>query len=380
MTARLHRAVPAAMRPRSDSKATPPPPRPRTIPPDVDCVVVGGGPVGLLTAVLLGQAGLRVAVVERRARRYPAPHACTVDHEAMRILQAVDWGRAAQAGWATANSFHQADLEAALEDLAAATPGVTVHRGWTFLSLTQTGHAVSVLATATDDPTRVAPIRARWLIGADGAESAVRSDLGFRASCANIWRDGNVFLAGDAARLASPLFGLGLCAGLRDARALTWRLALVHRGLTTPFVLDSYGPERAGQVRMVLDENGAEGGLAPQGRIRVGDRSGLFDDVLGGGWQLISRAGDPGELLSEDDLAWFRRIGGVVADLSDAGPVRDLDGGYEQWFARHRCQALLARPDFYVFAAGQHTDIAYFVSRLRQALPPGPGSPVVHRS
>jgi hypothetical protein len=30
----------------------------------------------------------------------------------------------------------------------------------------------------------------------------------------------------------------------------------------------------------------------------------------------------------------------------------------------------LARPDFYVFAAGQQADIPRFVSRLRQALQP----------
>ncbi|MGI8591323.1 MAG: FAD-dependent monooxygenase [Nakamurella sp.] len=44
--------------------------RPRTA---VDCVVVGGGPVGLLTAVFLGQAGLTAAVIERQPQRYPLP-------------------------------------------------------------------------------------------------------------------------------------------------------------------------------------------------------------------------------------------------------------------------------------------------------------------
>src|SRR5258708_12535740 len=54
----------------------------------VDCVVVGGGPVGLLTAIFLGQAGLQVCIVERQLQRYPLPRACTIDHEALRILQA----------------------------------------------------------------------------------------------------------------------------------------------------------------------------------------------------------------------------------------------------------------------------------------------------
>jgi 2-polyprenyl-6-methoxyphenol hydroxylase-like FAD-dependent oxidoreductase len=513
----------------------------------VDCVVVGGGPVGLLTAVLLGQAGLRVSVVERQPQRYPLPRACTIDHEALRILQAaglmadhaglfepsqgerggyefrngagellqaIDWNRTAESGWANTNGFCQPDLEAALEGLAVATPGVRVYRGWTFQALTQDREGVSVQVGLTEQPGEVVQVRSRWLIGADGASSSVRSRLGidvgdsgfeadwlvvdyqplteekwsafvtqycdpaqpatavnsgpgrrrfefmrradmtveelgqdstawrlmapwgvtpktarlerhavytFRGRWARTWRRGNVFLAGDAAHLMPPFMGQGLCAGLRDARALTWRLGMVHRGLATPAVLDTYGPERSGHVQEIIDEavaagrviceldagraaardeemkkrsrdpdsatrepphprlgepsltvasRGADGRLAPQGRVRVAGRVGLFDDIIGGGWQLISRVGDPAEILGEQDASWFRQIGGVTADVSGESRVQDLDGAYERWFARHGCEALLARPDFYVFAAGEHTDIPRFVSRLRQALQP----------
>ncbi|MDL4818611.1 bifunctional 3-(3-hydroxy-phenyl)propionate/3-hydroxycinnamic acid hydroxylase MhpA [Actinomadura opuntiae] len=522
------------------SPAVPPPPM-------VDCAVVGGGPVGLLTAVLLGWAGLRVSVVERWPRRYPLPRACTIDHEALRILQAaglmddhadlfepsrgerggyefrngdgellqaIDWNRPAESGWANTNGFHQPDLEAALEGLATATPGVTVHRGWTFQSLTQDREGVSVKMTATSRPTEVTDVRARWLIGADGANSPVRSQLGievgdsgfqadwlvvdylplgeekwsafvtqycdpaqpatavnsgpgrrrfefmrradttveelarestawrlmapwgvtpetarlerhavytFRGRWARVWREGNVFLAGDAAHLMPPFLGQGLCSGLRDARALTWRLGMVHRELAAPTVLDTYGPERTGHVREIIDEavaagrviceldvdraaardaemrkrsrdpdaaplepphprlgepsltlasRGVDGRLAPQGRVRVGGRVGLFDDIVGGGWQLISRSGDPAGLLDGQDTSWFRRIGGVIADVSGEGPVHDLDGTYERWFTEHGCEALLVRPDFYVFAAGAHSQIPLFVSCLRQTLQP----------
>jgi 3-(3-hydroxy-phenyl)propionate hydroxylase len=253
----------------------------------------------------------------------------------------------------------------------------------------------------------------------------------FRGQWAQEWRQGNAFLAGDAAHLMPPFLGQGLCAGLRDARALSWRLALVHHGLAAPAVLDTYGRERSGHVREIIDEavaagrviceldagraaardaamkersrdpgaatrepphprlgepsltiaggaaagDGAAGRLAPQGRVRVAGRAGLFDDIVGGGWQLISRAGDPAGLLDDADVAWFRQIGGVLADLSDEGPVQDLDRAYQRWFARHGCEAFLARPDFYVFAAGAHADIPRFVARLRQALQPAPASP-----
>lgn len=513
----------------------------------VDCVVVGGGPVGLLAAVFLGQAGLQVSVVERWPQRYPMPRACTIDHEALRILQAsglmadhadmfepsqgdrggyefrngegellqaIDWNRAAESGWANTNGFYQPDLEATLEDLAVATPGVTVHRGWTFQALTQDQEGVSVHVAPTEQPAEVVQVRSRWLIGADGANSPVRSQLGidvddsgfeadwlvvdyqplveedwsafvtqycdpeqpatavnsgpgrrrfefmrradttveelnqestawrlmspwgvtpetarlerhavytFRGRWVHTWREGNVFLAGDAAHLMPPFLGQGLCAGLRDARALAWRLAMVHRGLATTDVLDTYGPERTGHVREIIDEavalgrviceldvdraavrdaamkeksrdpnaatrepphprlgepsltlasRGADGRLAPQGRVRVDDRVGLFDDIVGGGWQLISRIEDPSRILDEQDASWFRQIGGVVADVSGGGRIEDVDGDYERWFARRGCEAFLARPDFYVFAAGSNTDIPRFVSRLRHELQP----------
>ena len=76
----------------------------------------------------------------------------------------------------------------------------------------------------------------------------------FRGRWAREWNRGRVFLAGDAAHLMPPFLGQGLCAGLRDARALTWRLSLVRRGLADASVLDSYGSERGGHVREIIAE------------------------------------------------------------------------------------------------------------------------------
>ena len=49
--------------------------------------IVGAGPVGLLTALLLGRAGLTVTVYERWPASFSRPRACGLDHEALRILQ-----------------------------------------------------------------------------------------------------------------------------------------------------------------------------------------------------------------------------------------------------------------------------------------------------
>lgn len=66
----------------------------------------------------------------------------------------------------------------------------------------------------------------------------------FRGRIAEHWRSGNVFLAGDAAHQAPPLFGQGLCAGLRDVQNLVWKLDLVARGLAGDDLLDTYESER----------------------------------------------------------------------------------------------------------------------------------------
>ena len=54
----------------------------------VDVAIVGYGPVGQLLAILLGQRGWRVRVLERWPEPYPLPRAVHFDHEVARILQA----------------------------------------------------------------------------------------------------------------------------------------------------------------------------------------------------------------------------------------------------------------------------------------------------
>lgn len=66
----------------------------------------------------------------------------------------------------------------------------------------------------------------------------------FRGRITQKWRSGHIFLAGDAAHQAPPLFGQGLCAGIRDIENLVWKLDLVKRGLADDSLLDTYESER----------------------------------------------------------------------------------------------------------------------------------------
>lgn len=83
----------------------------------------------------------------------------------------------------------------------------------------------------------------------------------FRARLAEQWRIGNIFLAGDAAHLAPPLFGQGLCAGMRDIANLVWKLRLVARGLADDSLLDTYESERKEHARYWVSQAANMAGL-----------------------------------------------------------------------------------------------------------------------
>jgi len=74
----------------------------------------------------------------------------------------------------------------------------------------------------------------------------------FHALVVEQWRHGRVFLMGDAAHQMPPFLGQGLCAGVRDAFNLAWKLDAVMRGQAPPGLLDTYTEERKRHVRTVV--------------------------------------------------------------------------------------------------------------------------------
>ena len=80
--------------------------------------------------------------------------------------------------------------------------------------------------------------------------------------CADRYREGRAFIAGDAAHLVIPTGGLGMNTGVGDATDLSWKLAATLAGWGGPELLDSYETER----RQIGLRNVRASGAAMDGR------------------------------------------------------------------------------------------------------------------
>jgi len=172
---------------------------------DCDVLVVGLGPVGAALTALLARAGVKTLAVDRSAEVYPLPRAAHFDHEIMRVFQALGVAEVAAqharpapayefraadgqvlmrfdlpvgrspSGWATGYMFHQPEIERALRAAAQACPEGEIRLGWAFAGLQQDADGVTVALNGAEGEQRV---RARYVVGCDGASSAVRAALG----------------------------------------------------------------------------------------------------------------------------------------------------------------------------------------------------------
>jgi 3-(3-hydroxy-phenyl)propionate hydroxylase len=130
--------------------------------------------------------------------------------------------------------------------------------------------------------------KARRFIGdADDMEIIGTNVYTVHQRVAQRWREGNVFLMGDAAHLITPMWALGLNTGVLDASNMPWRLAWVLRGWAAPSLLDGYEREQAPvAVR-------GSGQMAEAARAYM-DRSGTAQDAaistVGGWGNAITRS------------------------------------------------------------------------------------------
>jgi 3-(3-hydroxy-phenyl)propionate hydroxylase len=206
----------------------------------------------------------------------------------------------------------------------------------------------------------------------------------FRSLLATSWRRGRVFLAGDAAHLQPPLYGQGLCSGIRDAANLGWKLAAVINGRAREELLDTYESERrahaAAWIRIATEMSKAVNTLDPEvaarrdEHFRTHQPESLPTAPLGPGMHGHTEAGHPaatraaqgaladGTLL--DDVTGWRFLVAADRQLLTQLPAADrerlnndelvqlftepsdvLDRLLEQ-HGSHR--ALVVRPDRYV--------------------------------
>ncbi|KAF1049551.1 bifunctional 3-(3-hydroxy-phenyl)propionate/3-hydroxycinnamic acid hydroxylase MhpA [Xylophilus sp.] len=508
---------------------------------DADVTIVGGGPVGTMLAILLGQRGKRVLLVERWTAAYGRPRAVTYDHEIARILatlgidsendpaigyhdelyywrnaqgenlQVVDWQSISASGWRVRYWFNQPDLEVRLTGIAATLPGVTQLRGWEGVEPAQDAQGVTLelrrnpQEAGATGATRT--VRARFVVGADGANSFVRERLGianedrgyffdwlildmipktpyetirphqpaqwqlcdprrpttivpggpgrrrwefmvlpgesveeiqtpenawkllapwgltpdnaelersavyrFQARWAKTWNQGRCAIAGDAAHLMPPFAGEGMCAGLRDALALGWRLNGILAGRLGQEVLGSYTTERLaharhyidfsqelGKIICIADEREAAerdarmkadlaarghrpvptdvcqlgpgiwsadaphaGELSAQGIVEANGRRDRFDQAVGYGWIVLALDADPAEALTAGQHAQFARLEGRLVRIGSAGrpgDAIDVNGTYARWLGRIDARYVLLRPDFYVAATANSPQV-----------------------
>lgn len=260
---------------------------------------------------------------------------------------------------------------------ATIVPGRGNHRRWEFMLLP--GEDETTL-----DPAAVEALVAPW-VGETPSRIVRAATYRFHGLIAERWKVGRVFLAGDAAHQTPPFFGQGMCHGMRDVANLAWKLDMVLSGDAPDGILDGYQDEREPQVRSViasaveagryicmldpvlaaerdaemrarvgdrirtaadlitpirgvtLDSAGA-GERFIQPRVRIDGREQLLDDATGGGLVLLSRGGERAPTQAPG-LRQFQ----LGQDLED------VSGDLGRWLDDRQADAVLVRPDYYVY-------------------------------
>ena len=217
----------------------------------------------------------------------------------------------------------------------------------------------------------------------------------FHGLVANRWRAARMLIAGDAAHQTPPFAGQGMCAGIRDAANLAWKLDAVLGGAAADALLDTYQAEREPHVRAAIElaigmgrvvctldpkaaalrdaamlaarATGASplppmrptpfttgcvmagspgaGALFPQPTAGEGAARLRLDDRLGDEAWLIARARVGGTA---------NRVRLVGLDAEELAPFRPA---LQAWLDQHRAEAVLVRPDRYVFGTGEPSSL-----------------------
>jgi len=208
----------------------------------------------------------------------------------------------------------------------------------------------------------------------------------FHSAIASRWRSGRLLISGDAAHLTPPFLGQGLCAGMRDAGNLAWKLARVLRGQNNDTLLDTYQSERAPHVREYIKLAVRLGGLintkameaAVPGSVLNGGQAARMTSIkprLGPGL-AIGCNGPAGDIAPQpqltngirlDDRVGYRFAALLQPEFAASLPAETLkhlvnrevivvaeDAPEQQaWLRTVDAPAVLVRPDRYVLGAAR---------------------------
>jgi 3-(3-hydroxy-phenyl)propionate hydroxylase/6-hydroxy-3-succinoylpyridine 3-monooxygenase len=170
-----------------------------------DVIVVGGGPTGFVTALGLAEAGVGVCLIEAEAGINASPRACVYHWSMLDGLERLGIREEAERIGYTKNDYlwfvkrtgerlpydlevlsrvtrFNYNIQLGQDRLAEicqrrleAMRNAEIHWRTAFTGLSQDAEGVTVQAQSSEGPIE---LRARWVVGADGAGSAVRKALG----------------------------------------------------------------------------------------------------------------------------------------------------------------------------------------------------------
>ncbi|OKH68147.1 FAD-dependent oxidoreductase [Mycobacterium sp. SWH-M3] len=213
---------------------------------------------------------------------------------------------------------------------------------------------------------------------------ALRRINGQNTRQADRYREGNVFLVGDAAHVHSAMGGPGLNLGMQDAMNLGWKLAAAVHVWAPPGLLDSYHTERYPAGQRVMMHSMAQAALMAAGPevtalrtlfgelVATPDGTSHIANLLAGSDVRYDVGNDhrlAGRLVPELTLADGRRVAQllhhgrpVLLDLSGGGHAEAVQGWQDRvdvvvaTAADRPAMALLIRPDGYVAWAADELD------------------------
>ena len=174
---------------------------------EAEVAIVGYGPVGATLANLLGQSGISTLVLEREEAAYHLPRAVHFDDEVMRVFDTIglaeaieqtvhispgmrfidaagrcllEWPRPKERtpqGWHASYRFHQPDLERILRQGLTRFPSVSVRTRIEALAIDERAGGMTIRCENLRTG-HLERIRARYVVGCDGARSFIRRKIG----------------------------------------------------------------------------------------------------------------------------------------------------------------------------------------------------------